>query len=197
MQDRTIERNGDARIETQTERAPRIDRRVAIDRHQIVIGWTPIVDLSNEEQTEMEFTGGTSPYPASPTFVTFNPHYLNEMANESTTDANSTDWSATTVGDSAVNRTVGSSGMKSVGVFESQLIIPLYATIFLLAVVGNSLVVITLAQNKRMRTVTNVYLLNLVSFAVVFHVCNEVVPYLFYFYEIINSIELLHKFVPV
>lgn len=43
------------------------------------------------------------------------------------------------------------------------LIIPLYGTIFLLSVVGNSLVLITLARNKRMRTVTNVYLLNLVS----------------------------------
>ncbi|KOC64029.1 Cholecystokinin receptor type A [Habropoda laboriosa] len=45
-------------------------------------------------------------------------------------------------------------------IFES-LIIPLYGTIFLLSVVGNSLVLITLARNKRMRTVTNVYLLNL------------------------------------
>ncbi|XP_076636547.1 cholecystokinin receptor type A isoform X2 [Colletes latitarsis] len=42
-----------------------------------------------------------------------------------------------------------------------NLIIPLYGTIFLLSVVGNSLVLITLARNKRMRTVTNVYLLNL------------------------------------
>lgn len=42
-----------------------------------------------------------------------------------------------------------------------RLIIPLYGTIFLLSVVGNSLVLITLARNKRMRTVTNVYLLNL------------------------------------
>ena len=50
------------------------------------------------------------------------------------------------------------------GVFESDLIIPLYVVIFVLAIVGNSLVLITLAQNKRMRTVTNVYLLNLVSF---------------------------------
>lgn len=54
---------------------------------------------------------------------------------------------------------VGGSG----GVFESDLIIPLYVVIFVLAIVGNSLVLITLAQNKRMRTVTNVYLLNLVS----------------------------------
>ena len=42
------------------------------------------------------------------------------------------------------------------------LIIPLYATIFLLSVIGNCLVLVTLARNKRMRTVTNVYLLNLV-----------------------------------
>lgn len=52
----------------------------------------------------------------------------------------------------------------SQGVFESKLIIPLYVIIFLLAVIGNSLVLITLVQNKRMRTVTNVYLLNLVSY---------------------------------
>jgi len=49
------------------------------------------------------------------------------------------------------------------GTFESDLIIPLYVIIFLLSVVGNSLVLITLAQNRRMRTVTNVFLLNLVS----------------------------------
>jgi cholecystokinin-like receptor len=58
------------------------------------------------------------------------------------------------------------SNMSSVaggGVFESDLIVPLYVVIFVLAIVGNSLVLITLAQNKRMRTVTNVYLLNLVS----------------------------------
>ncbi|XP_064609689.1 cholecystokinin receptor-like isoform X2 [Liolophura sinensis] len=39
--------------------------------------------------------------------------------------------------------------------------IPLYCLIFLLAVVGNFLVIITIIQNKRMRTVTNVFLLNL------------------------------------
>ncbi|XP_058819044.1 octopamine receptor 2-like [Topomyia yanbarensis] len=44
---------------------------------------------------------------------------------------------------------------------QNNLIIPLYAVIFLLSVVGNLLVILTLAQNKRMRTVTNVYLLNL------------------------------------
>lgn len=39
--------------------------------------------------------------------------------------------------------------------------IPLYLIIFLLAVIGNSLVILTLVQNKRMRTITNVFLLNL------------------------------------
>lgn len=62
----------------------------------------------------------------------------------------------------ASNTSVGGGGSGSV--FESDLIIPLYVVIFVLAIVGNSLVLITLAQNKRMRTVTNVYLLNLVSY---------------------------------
>ena len=60
------------------------------------------------------------------------------------------------------NTSAGGGGSGSV--FESDLIIPLYVVIFVLAIVGNSLVLITLAQNKRMRTVTNVYLLNLVSY---------------------------------
>jgi cholecystokinin-like receptor len=61
------------------------------------------------------------------------------------------------------NTTAGGADGGSGSVFESDLIIPLYVVIFLLAIVGNSLVLVTLAQNKRMRTVTNVYLLNLVS----------------------------------
>ncbi|GIX99199.1 cholecystokinin receptor [Caerostris darwini] len=44
---------------------------------------------------------------------------------------------------------------------DAPLIICLYSTIFILSVVGNALVILTLAQNKRMRTVTNVFLLNL------------------------------------
>jgi cholecystokinin-like receptor len=40
-------------------------------------------------------------------------------------------------------------------------VIPLYSVIFLLAVIGNALVIMTLVQNKRMRTVTNLFLLNL------------------------------------
>ncbi|KAH9373653.1 hypothetical protein HPB48_011401 [Haemaphysalis longicornis] len=39
--------------------------------------------------------------------------------------------------------------------------IGLYSVIFVFAVVGNVLVLVTLVQNKRMRTVTNVFLVNL------------------------------------
>ena len=39
--------------------------------------------------------------------------------------------------------------------------ITLYSIIFILSVTGNSLVILTLMQNRRMRTVTNVFLLNL------------------------------------
>lgn len=47
--------------------------------------------------------------------------------------------------------------------YQNSVIIPLYAVIFGCCVIGNLLVILTLAQNKRMRTVTNVYLLNLVN----------------------------------
>ncbi|XP_046373502.2 cholecystokinin receptor type A-like [Haliotis rufescens] len=44
---------------------------------------------------------------------------------------------------------------------EMNIQIPLYVILFLLSVVGNILVIVTLIQNKKMRTITNVYLLNL------------------------------------
>lgn len=47
--------------------------------------------------------------------------------------------------------------------YEWRFILPPYFLIFLLSVSGNCMVIATLASNKRMRTVTNVYLLNLVS----------------------------------
>ncbi|CAG5131608.1 unnamed protein product, partial [Candidula unifasciata] len=44
---------------------------------------------------------------------------------------------------------------------SAEIQITFYTIIFILAFVGNLLIIITLIQNKRMRTVTNVYLLNL------------------------------------
>lgn len=44
---------------------------------------------------------------------------------------------------------------------NGQVRIPLYAIILVMAVVGNVLVMVTLAQNRAMRTVTNLFLLNL------------------------------------
>lgn len=60
-----------------------------------------------------------------------------------------------------IAKTVARSGTDNV--LQNVVIIPLYAVIFTCCVLGNLLVILTLAQNKRMRTVTNVYLLNLVS----------------------------------
>lgn len=44
---------------------------------------------------------------------------------------------------------------------HGQVRISMYAIIFVLAVLGNVLVIVTLAQNRAMRTVTNLFLLNL------------------------------------
>lgn len=43
----------------------------------------------------------------------------------------------------------------------SRIQIALYITILFLAIIGNALVILTLIQNRRMRTITNVFLLNL------------------------------------
>lgn len=45
--------------------------------------------------------------------------------------------------------------------FRFDLRIPFYSIIFILSVIGNVLVIVTLIQHRRMRTVTNVFLLNL------------------------------------
>ena len=65
----------------------------------------------------------------------------------------------TTIGsDSASMSSSSSSSHRSL---SGEVRIGLYAVIFLLALSGNSLVIVTLVQNKRMRTITNVFLLNL------------------------------------
>ncbi|KAI9555190.1 hypothetical protein GHT06_017705 [Daphnia sinensis] len=55
--------------------------------------------------------------------------------------------------------TAGAAGAS--GGFGAEVMIPLYSVIFILSVLGNILVIVTLTQNRRMRTVTNVFLLNL------------------------------------
>lgn len=69
--------------------------------------------------------------------------------------------STTTSTTTTIANTSSSSATDNSSILEG-LIVPLYAIIFLLSVIGNCLVLVTLARNKRMRTVTNVYLLNLV-----------------------------------
>ncbi|XP_022257121.1 cholecystokinin receptor-like [Limulus polyphemus] len=60
------------------------------------------------------------------------------------------------------SETSGDSNVRSsVSLEEKVCLILLYTIILLLAIVGNTLVIITLAINKRMRTVTNVFLMNL------------------------------------
>lgn len=44
---------------------------------------------------------------------------------------------------------------------DGKIRIPLYTFIFLLSTLGNCLVIFTLIQNSKMRTITNVFLLNL------------------------------------
>ncbi|XP_060800690.1 cholecystokinin receptor-like [Amyelois transitella] len=50
--------------------------------------------------------------------------------------------------------------------YEWRFILPPYILIFLLSISGNCLVIATLTSNRRMRTVTNVYLLNLLAVSV-------------------------------
>ncbi|XP_057366643.1 cholecystokinin receptor type A-like isoform X2 [Daphnia carinata] len=59
------------------------------------------------------------------------------------------------------NATLTAGGGAASGGFGAEVMIPLYSVIFILSVLGNILVIVTLTQNRRMRTVTNVFLLNL------------------------------------
>lgn len=70
---------------------------------------------------------------------------------------------STTNPNRAASSSSGGGGSSNSDNFQNAVIIPLYAIIFGCCVIGNLFVILTLAQNKRMRTVTNVYLLNLVS----------------------------------
>lgn len=62
---------------------------------------------------------------------------------------------------SAVNKSIKSAQSTSSWIDSGTWIIFLYSVIFLLAVIGNLLVILTLIQSRRMRTITNLFLLNL------------------------------------
>lgn len=68
-------------------------------------------------------------------------------------------WNTTTEESPLLTRTYVSTWRSRV--LKGEVTIPLYSIIFLLAVVGNLLVITTIVQHKRMRTITNVFLLNL------------------------------------
>lgn len=62
---------------------------------------------------------------------------------------------------SSISETTNSTGHFPRDTLSSEAAAVCYAVIFVLALLGNILVIATLVQNKRMRTVTNVFLLNL------------------------------------
>lgn len=66
--------------------------------------------------------------------------------------------------DSSLLTTPSTAAANSQSGFPGRVVIvPLYTLIFILSFIGNLMVILTLARNRRMRTVTNILLLNLVS----------------------------------
>ncbi|XP_062539056.1 uncharacterized protein LOC134207353 [Armigeres subalbatus] len=82
------------------------------------------------------------------------PSFVSDWAGETTVGK-----TASSVGDNSSATAAGSRFSDDL-TFQYYLIIPLYVVVFLISVVSNSLVILTL-MNKRMRSVTNMYLLNL------------------------------------
>ncbi|KMY87108.1 cholecystokinin receptor [Drosophila simulans] len=69
--------------------------------------------------------------------------------------------SSSTLAPAVTGRTPGNRSVVRVSADVPIWVVPCYSAILLCAVVGNLLVVLTLVQNRRMRTITNVFLLNL------------------------------------
>lgn len=84
--------------------------------------------------------------------------------NDSTTSSairKATTTMATIISTTIVTTTTWSTTSLSSWLTTGRIQIFLYITILLLAIIGNALVILTLIQNRRMRTITNVFLLNL------------------------------------
>jgi hypothetical protein len=120
----------------------------------------------NETETSVGFTfmnAASSNSPATttkPIIISSNNVAVYDSSNPNWTDLFST-VDSMLASSSAGNGSIGASA--GGGGFGSEVMIPLYSVIFILSVLGNILVIVTLTQNRRMRTVTNVFLLNLVS----------------------------------
>lgn len=61
----------------------------------------------------------------------------------------------------SLNKSIKNLPTTSSSIDSGSWIIFMYSVIFLLAVIGNLLVIMTLIQSRRMRTITNLFLLNL------------------------------------
>lgn len=91
--------------------------------------------------------------------ITLNTTFTNLLLNNVTT----TNTTTTTTTNATATTTTNATTTKRRQPFKlmPRLTIPLYSIIFVLAWLGNVLVVLTVIQHKRMRTITNIYLLNL------------------------------------
>jgi len=120
-------------------------------------------NYTNETETSVGFTfmGTASSSPATTKPINSSNIAVYDSSSNNWTDLFSTVDSMLASSPSG-NGTIGAS-VGGAGGFGSEVMIPLYSVIFILSVLGNILVIVTLTQNRRMRTVTNVFLLNLVS----------------------------------
>ncbi|XP_076467554.1 cholecystokinin receptor type A-like [Babylonia areolata] len=100
-----------------------------------------------------------SPLPSQPDLSSYPPYPHNTTTTNISHYLNGT-WGEAGGGGTRGGGGGGMRGGRGVPV-GMQVQVPVYVAIFVLSVVGNVLVVVTLAQNKKMRTVTNVFLLNL------------------------------------
>ena len=88
--------------------------------------------------------------------------WMTVMANDSTSTTAATT-SAAAIVTTVISTTIATTSSTSLSSWftNGRIQIILYITILLLAIIGNALVILTLIQNRRMRTITNVFLLNL------------------------------------
>lgn len=138
----------------ETSTNPAFSGGVIIDNHKLDT-FTMATSLSLSTVTSSTTTSSTSPP------VTASMETLYNAAINISTSAAPTIAVDQVAANGVINITLNFTNSPTSWMSAGRIQIPLYAVIFLLAVIGNSLVILTLVQNKRMRTITNVFLLNL------------------------------------